>query len=156
MNNNEEIQAYWQAFLATLPPDSPLRERPYVAECWGDTPALADELGALIVAGVKTAGCSSLWEWEAGNEPRPEVGYLTIALDGSQRPLCVVETFEITLRNYDQVDAQFAFDEGEGDRSLAYWREAHWKYFSRVLEKFGLQPAIDMPLVCERFRVVYK
>lgn len=153
---DEATQVYWQKFLTSLSPDSPLRDRPYVAECWGDTPALADALGALIVAGIKTSCCSSLWEWEAGDELRPEVGYLTIALDGSGNPLCVVETFEITLCNYDQVDAQFAFDEGEGDRSLAYWREAHWEYFSRVLEKFGLRPKMDMPLVCERFRVVYR
>ncbi|NEQ26775.1 MAG: ASCH domain-containing protein, partial [Microcoleus sp. SIO2G3] len=44
---------------------------------------------------------------------------------------------------------------GEGDRSLEYWREAHWRYFSRVLPKIGKEPTIDMLLVCERFKVVY-
>jgi uncharacterized protein YhfF len=53
-------------------------------------------------------------------------------------------------RRFDDVDEQFAYDEGEGDRSLAYWREAHKCYFTRL----GLfQP--DMMLWCERFRVDY-
>jgi uncharacterized protein YhfF len=55
-----------------------------------------------------------------------------------------------------EVDAQFAYDEGEGDRSLDHWRTAHWEYFSRVLPLIAKEPISDMPLVCERFRVVYK
>jgi len=49
------------------------------------------------------------------------------------------------------VDAAFAHDEGEGDRSLAFWRSAHRAYFTRL----G-QFAEDMPLCCERFRVVQR
>jgi uncharacterized protein YhfF len=48
----------------------------------------------------------------------------------------------------------------EGDRSLQYWREAHWRFFSRTLpsigKSIGKEPATEMPLVCERFWVVYK
>jgi len=153
---DEQVAVYWQAFLASLSPDSSFHKRPWVAESWGDNPTLADELGGLIASGKKTATCSSLWEWQARGEPIPEVGYLTVVLDGNQHPLCIVETVEINLCNYDQVDASFAYDEGEGDRSLPYWREAHWRYFSRVLAKINRQPAQDMPLVCERFKVIYK
>jgi uncharacterized protein YhfF len=39
--------------------------------------------------------------------------------------LCIVETTEVTLRMYNEVDAEFAREEGEGDLSLEYWREAH-------------------------------
>lgn len=151
-----KIEAYWQAYLAALPAGSPVREKKYVAEGWGDSPEMADELGALIVAGVKTATCSALWEWEAEGNPVPEVGLLTIVLDGRDEPLCIVETTEVTIRPYNQVDASFAYDEGEGDRSLAYWREAHWRFFSRTLPKIEKTPTEDMPLVCERFRVVYR
>jgi uncharacterized protein YhfF len=44
---------------------------------------------------------------------------------------------------------------GEDDRLLAAWRDGHWRYFSRVLPKIGREPALDMPLVCERFRVLF-
>ena len=32
----------------------------------------------------------------------------------------------------------------------------HWRFFSRTLPNIGKEPATDMPLVCERFRVVYR
>jgi len=67
---------------------------------------------------MKTATCSSLWEWEAEGNPVPEPGLITIVLDGRGEPLCIVETVEVTVRKYNEVDANFARDEGEGDLSL--------------------------------------
>jgi uncharacterized protein YhfF len=151
----KKVEAFWQAFLATLPPDAPQRQKTYVAEPWGDNPAMADELGGLIAAGVKTATCSTLWEWLAEGQALPEAGLLTIVLDGSDAPLCIIETSEVTIRPYNQVDAAFAFEEGEGDRSLAYWREVHWLFFTRSLAIIRRAPHQEMPLVCERFRVIY-
>ena len=154
--DDEQINAYWRSYLDTLPADSLIHDGQYVAEGWGDSPRLADELGALIVAGTKTATCSALWEYEARGEPLPKVGLKTIVLDGSGDPLCIVETTEVDVRPFDGVDAQFALEEGEGDRSLAYWRDAHWRYFSRTLPDVDKEPATDMPLVCERFPVIYR
>jgi uncharacterized protein YhfF len=154
--DGNRIEAYRRSYLETLPPDSPVRDEQYVAEGWGDTPEMADELGALISSRTKTATCSALWEYETEDEPLPEVGLKTIVLDGNGDPLCIVETTEVEVRPYDEVDARFAYEEGEGDRSLEYWREAHWRFFSRTLPNIGKVPAMDMPLVCERFRVVYR
>jgi uncharacterized protein YhfF len=117
---------------------------------------MADELGALVYAGIKTATCSLLWEYEAEGEPPPQVGELSIILDGNDDPICIIETTEIEIKPYDQVDAQFAYDEGEGDRSLSYWRDAHWHFFSQTCEQIKRQPSPDMPLICERFRVLFK
>jgi uncharacterized protein YhfF len=151
----DRIEAYWRDFLETLPADSPVRDERYVSEAWGDSPRLADELGALIVDGTKTATCSALWEYEVEGEPLPEIGMKTIVLDGNNDALCVVETIEVAVRPYEEVDASFAYEEGEGDRSLEYWRAAHWRFFSRTLPDIGREPTMDMPLVCERFRVIY-
>lgn len=153
--DNDQIEAYWRSYLDTLPAGSPLRDEQYVAEGWGDSPQMADELGALIAAGTKTATCSALWEYEAEGSPLPETGSKTIVLDGYNDPLCIVETTEVGVRPYNEVDARFAYEEGEGDRSLEYWREAHWRFFSRTLPNIGKEPTPDMPLVCERFRVIY-
>ena len=152
----ESIKSYWEQFLASLPLDSPYHAKTYVAEGWGDSHEMADELGALIVQGIKTATCSALWEWEAEGNSIPQKGLITIALSGYGEPLGIVETVEVTIRQYNEVDADFALDEGEGDLSLKYWREAHRNYFSRVLPKVGKEFSEDMPLVCERFRVIYK
>jgi uncharacterized protein YhfF len=153
---NETVENYWERFLASLPPDSPYRTKTYIAEGWGDGPAMADELGVLIAQGTKTATCSALWEWEVEGNPIPQPGLITIVLDGRGEPLCIVETVEISVRKYNEVDADFAREEGEGDLSLNYWREAHRIFFSRVLPKFGKEFSEEMPLVCERFRLIFK
>ncbi len=150
------VQDYWERFLAGLPSDSPYYAKTYIAEGWGDSPEMADELGALIAQGTKTATCSSLWEWEAERSPIPQTGLVTIVIDGRGESLCIVETVEVTVRKYNEVDADFAREEGEGDLSLNYWREAHRNFFSRTLPKIGKEFSDEMPLVCERFRVIYK
>ena len=149
------IEQFWQAYLATLPEDAPARGATYDAEGFGDNPALADELGALVLEGKKTATCSALWEWEAEGNPLPQPGAFWIVLDGRGAPLCITETVEVTFRRYNEVDAAFAYDEGEDDRSLAAWREAHYRFFSRTLPAIGKEFTQEMPLVCERFRVVF-
>ena len=78
------------------------------------------------------------------------------AFTGSGRPVAVTETTEVEIRRYDEVDAAFTFEEGEGDRSLAYWREAHKRYFGRTLPAIGREFSEDMPLVCVRFQVAYR
>jgi uncharacterized protein YhfF len=150
------IHAYWQDFLATLPPESPYHVKNYATDGFGDNPEMADELGALVVSGVKTATCSSVWEWEAEGEALPEAGGIWIVLDGRGQPMCITETYEVRIRKYNEVDEDFAREEGEGDLSLAYWRQAHRDFFSRVLPKIGKEFSEEMPLVCERFRVIYK
>jgi uncharacterized protein YhfF len=110
---------------------------------FGDSPALADELAALVLSGIKTATC-----WAAVEGRKAEVGKLTVMLDGAGRPLAVIETVELTQRRFGEVDAAFAFDEGEDDRSLASWRKEHRRYFTRL----G-QYTDDMLLYCERFKI---
>jgi len=53
------------------------------------------------------------------------------------------------------VSEEFAATEGEGDGSLAYWRQAHQAAFSRELGAIGRAVSADMPVVCERFEVVF-
>ena len=153
---DENIRTYWQKFLSVLPPDSPYRTKTYTAEGWGNNPELADELGELIARGIKTATCSAVWEWESEAKPIPAEGLITIVLDGRGEPLCIVETTEVTVHQYNQVDSDFARAEGEGDFSLEYWRQAHRNFFSRTLPKIGREFSEDMPLVCERFQLIYK
>ncbi|MGY8678651.1 ASCH domain-containing protein [Bradyrhizobium sp. UFLA05-153] len=111
---------------------------------FGDSPALADELLELVIKGIKTATCST------EDEPNTSTpGERWVVLDGRGEPRCAIETTEVTYRRFNEVDAAFAYDEGEGDRSLAYWGSAHRAYFGR-LGRFSE----DMMLMCERFRLV--
>ena len=61
---------------------------------------------------------------------------------------------ELAVLPFREVSKQFAFEEGEGDRSLAYWRMAHENYFRRNhFENRALDET--MLVVCERFKVVH-
>ena len=151
-----KISQYWDSFLATQGSDSPYYGKAYVAEGFGDHPKLADELGALVVSGIKTGTCSALWEWQVEGNPIPEVGLISIVLNGAGEPICIIETTEVTQRCFNEVDEDFARSEGEGDLSLRYWREAHTMFFSRILPKFDMEFSEDMPLVCERFQIIHK
>ncbi len=124
--------------------DTPLDWKALETFSFGDSPALADRLAELVIAGPKRATCWSVQEGEL-----TQLGKRMVMLDGSGKPKAVIETIELTTRRFDEVDEAFAYDEGEGDRTLQYWREAHRVYFTRK----G-QFAPDMMLSCERFRVV--
>jgi uncharacterized protein YhfF len=111
---------------------------------FGDGPELADELAELVLAGKKRATC-----WAASEGPKTEAGKQWVVLDGPGDAVAVIETVELTQRRFDEVDKAFAFDEGEDDRTLASWRQAHRNYFGR---QGTFAP--DMLLYCERFRLV--
>ena len=120
-----------------------------VTFAFGDSPALADELLALVLAGKKTATCAALRDYAEGSTDKPVVGRRDVVLDGAGRPAAVIETVEITYRRFDEVDEAFARDEGEGAATLKQWRQDHETYFRR---NGGFSPNMD--LLCERFRLV--
>ena len=151
--NHDRIAAFWDAGRASLrlPADAPQPE----AWAFGDSPEMADELLALVLAGTKRATAGALWEYEAEGESVPEPGDLSIVLDGAGNPACIIETTEVRILPMDKVDAAFAFDEGEGDRTLAWWQAAHERFFRRTLAAIGQTFTPDMPVVAERFALRY-
>ncbi len=112
---------------------------------FGDGPALANELLELVLIGKKTATCWPASEGDKGFA----VGKRWMAEDGAGWPRAIIETVELSRSRFEEVDEAFAWDEGEGDRSLDYWRRAHKNYFTRdgVFSE-------EMELYCERFRLV--
>lgn len=119
-------------------------EQPLESFRFGDTPALADELLDLVLAGRKTATC-----WAVADGQQTDVGKRMIVRDSHDRLRAVIQTVSLEQRRFRDVDASFAAAEGEGDLSLAWWRQEHERYFSR---NGGFSP--DMLLWCERFRLI--
>lgn len=142
----------WQAYCAATGVDP---EAPHEAWSFGDAPAMADELAALVVHGPKRATTGLLAEYEAEGEAIAEVGQRHVILDGLERAVCVIQTTEVRICAYRDVDQAFAWDEGEGDRSLAFWRRAHDGFFGRSCARIGIAWHPGLEVVCERFRVVW-
>ncbi|PFG43851.1 uncharacterized protein YhfF [Isoptericola jiangsuensis] len=128
---------------------------PPPAWAFGDSPVLADELLGLVLAGTKTATASALWEFEAAAEPLPRKGDLSIVLDGAGSPRALIRTDAVETVPFDEVTAEHARREGEDDLTLESWRAGHEAYWRRTLEATGHAFDRSMPVVCERFTVLY-
>ncbi|WP_040890335.1 ASCH domain-containing protein [Vibrio ezurae] len=116
----------------------------------------ANACAELIRRGIKTATCSLAAWYEFDDEPMPSVGHLQVVLDWQQQPICIIEIDSVETCQYNQVSAEFAYAEGEGSRSLASWKEAHWRFFCNECAELKITPQEDMLLVLERFHVVYQ
>jgi uncharacterized protein YhfF len=116
----------------------------------------ANECAELVLAGIKRATATSIYAFELNQEPLPRLGDLNIITDWNGKPQCIIKTTQIDIIPFSNVSAEFAAIEGEGDKSLAYWRNVHWAYYNRELQSTQYQASEDMLIVCEQFEVVYK
>ena len=120
---------------------------------FGDSKELCDWLLKLVREGKKTATCGALRDFGKGRmidgkEAFPAAGRRDIALNWDGSPALVIETVEVSVRRFCDVDADFALAEGEDD-ALSGWQAGHRAYF----ERNGGWTA-EMELVCERFKLV--
>lgn len=122
---------------------------------FGDSAELADELVGLILGGVKRAATSLNRDFVHENTRIPKAGDLKVVLDGKRMPRCIVRIVEVEIKSMRAVDGSFAWDEGGGDRSLAWWRSAHTRYFKRQAAREGFSLDKIVEVVLERFEVVW-
>lgn len=116
----------------------------------------ADLLADLVATGEKTATASAYPLYELENEPLPATGAYNVILDSKDNAVCIIQTRKVTVVPFNEVSAEHAYKEGEGDKSLNFWREVHEKFFTECLKQAGLTFTPTMKVVCEEFEVVYK
>ena len=142
------VAEFWSGFVAAGGPDVP-----YTAWFFGaaDDPAMQTRLARLVVEGAKRATTSLLAEYEQEDEPLPRPGEHSVILDGDGAPRGIIMTTRVEVRPFGEVDDDFAWTEGEGDRSLAWWKRTHRESFER--SGFNVEDAT--PVVLERFDLVW-
>jgi uncharacterized protein YhfF len=123
-------------------------------DAYGDTADLSRELLNLIVRGKKRAGTSLLWAVEADDECLPRAGDIEIVVDHRNVPALITRITRVDVVAFDEVDAEYASAEGEGDGSLNHWRRSHWEFFSRECARIGRVPESHMPVVCSFFELL--
>ena len=117
--------------------------------------AAPDLLAELVAKGVKTATASAYDEYVHYEEELPKVGDLDVVLDGQGQAVAIIETTKVTVIPFREVSADHAYKEGEGDRSLTYWRQVHEELFTKWLADIGLTFSPESKVVLEEFHVVY-
>jgi len=141
--------AYWRDYLDRAGPVAD----DYAVCSFGANPRDAAELAALVLAGTKRATASLARDYPADGLPR--VGDYVVVVDGDGQPCCIWRTREIEIKPMREVDAAFAWDEGEGDRSLEDWLRGHREYFMAQAQREGFAFDDGSAVVFERFRIVW-
>lgn len=144
-------ESLWAHYRA-LHPDAP--ERPYEIFHFCDNHEDADICADLVVQDIKRATAASVIELELAGVRQPVVGDVSVVTRWDGTPIAVIRTTRINIRRLDDVDEAFAQREGEGDKTLAWWRTAHEAYYRRALEPAGIAVNGDLLIICEEFERV--
>jgi uncharacterized protein YhfF len=126
------VDAMWASYVADSGYDGPL----VTAFAFGDSAELVQAFAAQ-------------------NQPLPRAGDRCLVLGGDGRPLAIVRTTDVRVGPLWSVDDRFAWDEGEGDRTRAWWLDAHTRFFNRQCTAMGLTFFDDIGVVFERFERVW-
>lgn len=125
-------------------------------ECtqFGADAAIQDELAELVISGPKRATSSRRRWYGPGGERFPAVGDLFVVLDARRTPRYICRTTAVEIRAFRDVDAAFAWDEGEGDRTLRAWQMIHQNFFPAEARAGGFDFSEDSRIVLHRFEMV--
>lgn len=148
-------KAFLDNFLALLPLEDQAHSTTYDAYYFCADEENANLCAELVLQGEKRATAGLLWSYEADNEDLPVIGGLSVITNWDGEPKCIIETTSVEVQPFNQVSAEFAFDEGEGDKTLKFWRRVHWDFFSRECADIGKEPVEDMLVVLEKFKLIY-
>ncbi len=147
---------YLEQYLSSLSQSERKKYQSFSSDYFCADQHNADLCAQLIRTGQKTATCSLSYWYESGEELMPVIGHLQVVVDWSGKPVCIIEIDSVEMCKYSEVTAEFAYAEGEGDRSLEWWRKAHWNFFAEECEELGIDVNESMELVLERFHVVHR
>lgn len=125
----------------------------YEAWSFGEAP---DKLAELVLQGIKTATCSVYDLYLIYNEKIPQEGDYSIILNSNKEAVCIIRTLKVYVTEFSRVSEEHAFKEGEGDRSLEYWRKVHSNFVTNELASVNILFDEHSKVVCEEFEVVYR
>ena len=148
-------QLFLEQYLSQLTAEQRSQIPQTIAEYFCADEYNANQCAKLIEQGIKTASCSLKQGYEIEDEPLPQVGRLTVILDWQENPVCIVKLTQVDVCPFDQVTPEFAYAEGEGDRSYQWWHDAHVKFFTQYAQQIGAEFDTSADLVLERFEKVY-
>lgn len=156
MKENKSVNNMWQAFLVDQGQDPLNATWTYTSWHFEVTKEAANKLAKLVLKGQKRATASSMWVELHDSGVIPKVGDYSIITDWDGKAQCIIQTTQMDIVPYKDVTEEFARWEGEGDLSLDYWKAVHEVYYKKECERIKKAFTEEMPVLCERFKLVYK
>lgn len=123
----------------------------YEAWAFEDAP---NKLAELVKKRIKTATCSA-YDLYQTNHDLPKAGDYSVILDSNKCAVCIIQTTKVDIVPFNLVTEEHAYKEGEGDRSLKYWRWIHKDFLARELSTIGRTFQESTKVVCEEFELVF-
>ena len=83
------------------------------------------------------------------------MGALSVLLDGSRRPLGIVETTQVKIMPFGGITDEMARAYGEGERTVEWWRSVMRRYYTASAARHNTALTDDTLLIWEWFVVVH-
>lgn len=147
------VEAMWRNFITANPQYA---DRTYTSWYFCNTEDCANKLAVLVKQGIKR-GTASLYYWyETKGETLPKPGEFSVVTNWNGEAQCIIRALKLIILPFRDVNAEMAFTEGEGDKSLEYWRRVHIEFFTSELEGTGIAFSEELIIVFEEFELVFQ
>ena len=147
----EPIDDYWNRVIALKPElavDHQIRSI-----------GIDEETTVLIIGFIKEGekvGTFSLpWLMESENIPASHTGQPIILLSYDGKPEIVVQITDIEDTTFGKIDYEVTKIDGPPVRDPEVWIPLHREYWNNILKPYGRSCTDDMPVIVERFQLVY-
>ncbi|NQT59465.1 MAG: GNAT family N-acetyltransferase [Bacteroidetes bacterium] len=147
----EIVRKYWDDFVNL---NDNYAGKSYSVWSFGCGEYQANSLIGLVRQGLKTGTFSALEIYES-DEKVPEKGDMSIITYGNGIPGCIIETVDVIVKGFDEIQEREALLEGEGDLSLEHWRNVHTYFFSQEYREKGKNFHTQIPVIFEQFKLLY-
>ena len=147
----EPIDDYWNRVIASKPElavDHQIRSI-----------GIDEETTVLIIdfikEGEKVGTFSLPWLMESENIPASNTGQPIILLSYDGKPEIVVQITDIEETTFGEIDYDVTKIDGPPVRDPEVWIPLHREYWNNILKPYGRSCTDDMPVIVERFQLVY-
>ena len=152
---HKTVKEMWKKYLSTIGENINNSGKTYESWNFCNNEKDANELAGLVKKGIKKATASLHCLYEIENELIPEVGDYAVITNWKGVAQSIIQITSINTIPFKEVTEELAAKEGEGDKTLSFWRKVHRKVFTLELKEYSKKFSEDMLVVCEEFAVVY-
>lgn len=151
--DNASVKKLWDSYLRENPEID--LDTSYTSWYFCDNEKSANELVKLVLSVEKT-GTSSLNKAYDHDEEKPKINDYSIITNFNGEAKCIIKNIGVKILPFNKITEEMAFLEGEGDKSLEYWRKVHRNFFSNYCNSIGKIFSEKDLVIYEHFEVVYK
>jgi uncharacterized protein YhfF len=149
-----DLLNFWQTAKAAIP-DAGLGND-YQVRWIGLDDQTTTQVLELIGMGDKTGTFTLPWIVEQSGDPMPQVGDAIILISFNGMPKTLLRLTQIEMVAFGDVTEAHTAVDGSPVRALEVWIPLHTAYWNELLRPFGLSVCDEMPVLVEKFEVLYE